>query len=401
MPKGRSHPVNALTAVTVRNIKQAGRYADGNGLYLVVDPSGAKRWALRTVVKGRRTDIGLGSARLVSLSEAREHASTMRKLARSGGDPLSERRRERRVIPTFAEAATTVHAERSPTFKNPKHAAQWIQTLTTYVFPLFGDRGIDRIEASDVLKALSPIWLTKPETARRVKQRIETVLDWAKAHGFFSGDNPAANVGEVLPRQGNTTQHFAAMDYKVIPSFVESLSGAPGSEATRLGLELLVLTALRTKELRLGQWTEINWAAEAWTIPPERQLKKKRPVPHVVPLAPRCLEILRQLQVLAVGSRFIFPGKTGSKAVSDMTFLMALRRLGFSETGHGFRSSFRDWASEESNHRSEVIEKSLAHEIPNKVEAAYRRGDLLSKRRVLMCDWAEFVIRKSESARKG
>lgn len=396
MPKSSSHPVNALTAVGIRNIKAPGRYCDGNGLYLVVDPSGAKRWVLRTVVRGRRTDLGLGSTRLVSLAEARDQATALRKQARSGEDPVAARRKARRVIPTFAEAARAVHTERVPTFRNPKHAAQWLQTLNTYVFPFFGEHRVDRIESGDVLKALSPIWLAKPETARRVKQRIETVLDWAKAHGFTSGDNPAANVGEVLPRHSDSKQHFAAMPYQEVPEFLARLAQSSVPEATRLGLELLILTALRTKEVRLGEWAEVDWDAQTWTIPPARQLKKKRPTPHVVPLSPRCLEILRRLQQLALGSPLMFPGKRPGKAISDMTFLMALRRLGLDVTGHGFRSSFRDWASEETNHRSEVVEKSLAHEIPNKVEAAYRRGDLLAKRRALMCDWADYV-----SGRKG
>lgn len=391
MPKGPSHPVNALSAVKVRNLKQPGRYCDGNGLYLVVDPSGAKRWILRTIIKGRRTDVGIGSARLVLLSEARQQAAELRKIARAGGDPVAEKRRERRSIPTFAEAALTVHSERAPTFKNPKHTAQWIQCLKTYVFPVFGDYRIDQVTASDVIKALSPIWNEKPETARRVKQRVETVLKWAKAHGFVDGDNAASDVAEVLPRQGDTPQHFAALPYSEIPAFVANLRVAYGSETSRLGLELLILTALRTNELRLAEWREINWDKATWTIPAERQLKKKKPSPHIVPLALRCLEILSRLQTISNGGRHIFPGQKPDKPVSDMTFLMTLRRLGFSVTNHGFRSSFRDWASEETNHRNEVIEKSLAHEIPNKVEAAYRRGDLLTKRRALLCDWSDFV----------
>jgi integrase len=294
-------------------------------------------------------------------------------------------------VPTFAEAAATVHGERAPTFRNLKHAAQWLQTLKTYIFPAFGDYRVDQVTASDVIKALSPIWLEKPETARRVKQRVETVMNWAKAHGFVVGDNPASNVAEVLPRQGDTTKHFAALPYKDIPSFVANLRVAYSSEASRLGLELLVLTALRTNELRLGQWHEVNWEDATWTIPAERQLKKKKPSPHVVPLSPRCLEILSKLQTISNGGPHIFPGQKLDKPVSDMMFLMALRRLGLAVTAHGFRSSFRDWASEETNHRNEVIEKSLAHEIPNKVEAAYRRGDLIEKRRTLMRDWSTYV----------
>lgn len=391
MPKAGAHPINALSAAAVRNPKPPGRYCDGNGLYLVVEPSGAKRWLVRTMIKGRRADIGLGSVRLVSLSEAREQAVAIRKLARDGEDPLAQRRRERRVIPSFEQAARSVHAERVPTFRNSKHAAQWLQSLVTYAFPSLGSMRMDRLQPADVLKVVSPIWLAKPETARRVKQRIETVCDWAKAHGFATGDNPAANVAEVLPRQGDTKEHFAAMPYADLPGFVRGLASAKVSEQTRLGIELIILTALRTSEVRKGTWCEVDWTAETWTIPAERQLKKKKPTPHAVPLSPRAVEVLRQLQELSAGSPFIFPGARRDKPVSDMTFLMGLRRMGLKITNHGFRSSFRDWASEESNHRQEVIEKSMAHTIPNKVEAAYRRGNLLNKRRFLMCDWAAYL----------
>ena len=399
MAKTGPHPVNALSAAAVRNPKKPGRYGDGNGLYLVVEPSGAKRWMVRVVIKGRRTDLGLGSARLVSLSEAREQAANIRKLARAGDDPLAQRRRERRAIPTFEQAARTVHTERVPTFRNPKHAAQWYQSLATYAFPVFGTERVDRLQSSDVLRALNPIWLTKPETARRVKQRIETVFNWAKAHGFASDDNPAATVGEVLPRQGDTKEHFAAMPYAQVPGFVASLAESQVSEPTRLGIELMILTALRTNEVRKGQWVEVDWEAQTWTIPAARQLKKKKPTPHFVPLSPRAVVILRRLQVIGGGPPFMFPGARGDKPISDMTFLMALRRLKLDVTIHGFRSSFRDWASEETNHRSEVIEKSMAHEIANKVEAAYRRGDLLAKRRALMEDWAGFVTAETRNFR--
>src|SRR4051794_159246 len=202
--KAGRHPEKALTAVRIRSLQEPGRYADGNGLYLVVEPSGAKRWVLRTVVRGKRRDMGLGGLSLVSLAEAREKALAYRKLARDGGDPFADRRKARAVIPTFAEAAERVHAEHQASWRNPKHAQQWINTLRQYASPTIGDRRVDQIDTPDILKVLSPIWLTKPETARRVRQRLGTVLDWAKAAGFRAGDNPVSGVGKGLPKQGDT-----------------------------------------------------------------------------------------------------------------------------------------------------------------------------------------------------
>ena len=199
MTKGK-HPDKALSAVRVRTVTNPGRYADGNGLYLIVEPTGAKRWMMRTIVQGKRRDIGLGGCKLVTLAEAREMALTFRKIAREGGDPLAERRKQKMVIPTFEQAARSVHAKHLPTWKNLKHGAQWINTLCQYVFPIIGKQPVDKIETSDVLKVLSPIWLTKPETARRVRQRIGTVLDWAKAAGFRTGDNPVDGVSKGLCR---------------------------------------------------------------------------------------------------------------------------------------------------------------------------------------------------------
>jgi hypothetical protein len=219
----RRHPDRVLTAVQVRQIKIPGRHADGNGLYLLVEPSGAKRWVLRTMVHGRRRDIGLGSARLVSLAEAREKASLYRKTARAGGDPVAEHRKANILVPTFEETARLVHAHHSGAWRNPKHAAQWLNTLVLYVFPVFGDRRLNQIESGDVLKALSSIWLSKPETARRVRQRIRAVFDWAKAAGHRAGDNPVDGVARALPRHSDRRSHFAAMPYGEVPKFLRSL----------------------------------------------------------------------------------------------------------------------------------------------------------------------------------
>jgi integrase len=386
-PRGR-HPDKALSAVRVRAISKPGRYADGNGLYLVVDTSDAKRWVLRTVVRGKRRDIGLGGLRVVSLAEARDQALAYRKLARNGGDPLSERRRHRRLIPTFAEAARSVHAEHSAACRNAKHSAQWVNTLVQYVFPTLGARRVDQIETPDVLKVLAPIWLTRPETARRVRQRISVVLDWAKAAGFREGENPVTGVAKGLPRQPDRKAHHAALPYVEVPGFLAALHEVDISLSTRLAFEFVVLTAARTGEVLAARWDEIDLNGETWTIPPERMKAARQ---HRVPLSRRCLEILADSRELSGDSPYVFPGRSVGKPLSNMVFLMTLRRMGVNVTAHGFRSSFRDWASEQTSFSRDVCELALGHIVKDKTEAAYRRGDLLDKRRDLMEAWAAFA----------
>lgn len=387
--KGRGkHPDKALTAMQVRNLNKPGRYADGNGLYLVVDPSGAKRWLLRVVIQGKRRDIGLGGTALVSLSEAREKALSFRKRAREGGDPLAEKRKERREIPTFAKAAEQVHAEHKASWKNKKHIDQWINTLNDYVIPHFGERRVDQVQTPDVLKVLAPIWLTKPETARRVRQRIGAVMDWAKASGFRTGDNPVDGVEKGLPKQNGRDRHHEAMPYTQVPAFVKALRSTDAGEITRLALEFLILTASRTSEVLQARWAEFDLDQALWIVPAER-MKAGRV--HRVPLSDRCLKIMKQARALASDSSYTFPGRSAEKPLSNMVFLMMLRRMNLDVTAHGFRSSFRDWAAEATSCPREVAEMALAHTIENKVEAAYRRGDLFEKRRQLMEAWAEFV----------
>jgi integrase len=382
--KGR-HPDRVLTAVKVKSLNEVGRHADGNGLYLIVEPSGAKRWMLRIVVQGRRRDIGLGSAQLVSLAEAREKANNLRKVARQGGDPIAERK-AKVGVPTFAEAARIVHAEHAEAWRNKKHTDQWINTLVTYVFPTLGERRVDQIDTPDVLKVLSPIWLKKPETARRVKQRIGTVLDWAKAAGFRSGDNIVHGVSKGLPRQPERKRHHATLPYTEVPAFIRTLRASDSNEPTKLAFEFLILTATRTNEVLQARWTEVKDGV--WTIPAERMKARRE---HRVPLSPRCLAILRRAKQLSDGGEYVFCGRSEGKPLSNMALLMTLRRMKLAVTVHGFRSAFRDWAAERTNIPREVCEMALAHTIKDKAEAAYRRGDLLDKRRELMTAWAEFV----------
>ncbi len=389
-PRGR-HPHQRLTAVAVRR-KKPGKYADGNALYLVVDDSGARRWILRTVVKGRRRDIGLGSVALVGLAEARDEAVRLRRIARAGGDPVVDRHRRRRQVPTFAETARQVHELHTKTLRNARHRATWLSSLQADVFPVFGDRPIDQVDTVDVLKALSPIWTTKAETARRIKQRVRTVLDWAKAAGYREGDNPADAVTRALPKQQTKVRHLPALAYPDVPDFLEALRAAEAAPAVKLAFEFLVLTAARTSEVLGAQWTEIDQQVATWTVPGER-IKAGRE--HRVPLAPAAEAVLKRAATLADGGPFVFPGRRQGRPLSNMALLMVLRRLGRTDiTAHGFRSSFRDWAAERTSVPRVVAEAALAHVIPDKVEAAYFRSDLFDQRRVLMASWATFVTSK-------
>jgi integrase len=325
---------------------------------------------------------------LVSLAEARDKAQHYRKLAREGGDPLLERRKARQVVPTFAQAAEQVYAEHKASWKNTKHTQQWLNTLQQYAFPYIGTRLVDKIDTPDVLRVLSPIWLTKPETARRVRQRIGTVLDWAKAAGFRVGDNPVVGVAKGLPKQGDRDDHHTALPYAQVPEFLSRLRVSDSSETMRLAFEFLILTASRTSEVLGARWSEVDLVERIWVVPGER-MKAGRS--HRVPLSERAVEILARAREIGGGSDYLFPGRGGAKPLSNMVFLMALRRMKLDITAHGFRSSFRDWAAEQTSFPREVCEMALAHVIENRVEAAYRRGDLFEKRCDLMKTWANFA----------
>ena len=382
------HPHNRLSSLAVKALKEPGRYSDGNGLYIVVSNTGSKKWILRTVVHGRRTDIGLGGHSTTTLAEARDEAARMRKIARSGGSPLEDRRKARVTVPTFEDAANTVHAEHSKAWKNQKHVAQWINTLTEYTFPHFGSMPVNQVGTAEVLKALSPIWLTKPETARRVRQRIGTVMDWAKAAGHRSGDNPINGIAKGLPKQPKKRSHHAALSYSEVSTFITDLQQTDANESTRLAFEFLILTATRTSEVILAEWPEIDLEKKAWTIPGSRMKAGRK---YRIPLSSRCVKILEKARELSDGGLFVFPSQSVKKPLSTMVFLMMIRRMGEDITAHGFRSSFRDWAAERTNFPREVCEMALAHSVSDKTEAAYLRGDLFDKRRELMDTWAAYA----------
>ena len=380
----------ALTARFVATATKPGRYREGpggHGLGLLVTPTGARCWFQRISIRGKVCELGLGGYPLVTLAEARNKAFENRKLARAGGDPLALKRRA--DVPTFAEAAGRVHAIHLPSWRNARHAASWLTCLREYAFPRIGDRPVSDVTAQDVMAVLLPIWHSRAETARRVRQRIGTVMKWAIAEGFRT-DNPAGEaIGAALPRNNGNggPRHHRALPYGEVAGALATVRASGAGMSTRLAFEFLVLTAARSGEVRLATWDEIDMDAATWTVPGER-MKAGRD--HRVPLSDRALAILDEARVLRDATNLAFPG-TRRGPLSDMTLSKLLRDLGIDAVPHGFRSSFRDWAGECTNFPREVCEAALAHVNPNKVEAAYARSDLFAKRRELMEWWARFL----------
>ena len=389
MPKAGKHPEKALSAAFVKSSVTPGRFADGGGLYLLVSRSGAKQWLCRVVVRGRRRDVGLGGANTVSLAEARELAAEVRKSARAGRDPIEERKAAKRVIPTFAEAAVAVHAERKSGWKNGKHQDQWLNTLNQYAVPIIGNKSIAEIDTDDVLKVLRPIWTEKEETASRIKQRLKTIFDWAKANRFRLGDNPVENVKIGLPRQKKTGSHFKALDYSDVNRFYLKLKACKAELPTIYAFQILILTATRTQEVLKAEWGEFDLAQRIWTIPANR-MKADRV--HRVPLGPEIIKTLNLLKPISGSNRHVFINLRTSKPLSNMVFLQLIKRIDEKVTAHGFRSTFRDWASEVTDTPHEICEMALAHTIRDKTEKAYRRGDLFEKRKMLMLAWESHVV---------
>ncbi len=380
-----------LTKKLVENLGP-GRHGDGSGLYLVVDPSGARRWIVRVTVKGQknrkgaplRTDFGLGGADLVTLNQARERALEYRRMAKSGLNPRFNAQRE---IPTFEELSRQVHIDRLPTWKNAKHGQQWLNTLRDYAFPKIGRMPVDSIDQPEVLMCLSPIWTEKHETAKRLSQRIKTVLDVAKSKGFRSGENPVTAIreGKVLPTVKAKVQHHDAMPWQEVPAFYAELQTRSAMSAK--ALQFTILTACRTSEVLEMKWPEVDVDARLWTIPEERM---KGGQVHRVPLTDEMLAILEPLRALA--SDYVFEGQKRHQPLSNMSMLMLLRRMRQDGvTVHGFRSSFRDWAAEAANAPRELAEAALAHQVGSDVERAYARSDMLERRRELTQLWSRHV----------
>ena len=376
----------ALSAAFVRTVTKPGKYTDGHGLFLKVDTSGARRWVQRIVIRGKRSEIGMGSASLVTLAEAREQAVQNRKLAREGGDPLQSKRAAQALL-SFEDAARKVHKIHEPTWRNKKHAAQFLSTLETYTFPRIGKLKVSEVTTADVLAVLQPIWLAKPETARRVRQRIGTVMKWAVANGWRT-DNPAEAISQALPKHVDTQQHRKSLHYDKVPDFLDALKASDANTSTKLALELVILTASRSSEVRKADWSEFDLEQGIWTRPAEHMKSKKE---HRVPLSPRALEIVAEVGKLGDGAGLVFPGTKIGKPLSDMTLLKLTKALGYDVHVHGFRTSFKTWTQERTNTPREVSEAALAHVVKDKAEAAYARSDFFEKRRKLMERWADFA----------
>jgi integrase len=383
-----------LSAAKVKSALQPGRYSDGDGLYLLVSESGSRRWELRSQRNGRRRDIGLGPLTSVSLADARAAAAELRRKIAQGIDPVAERKQEKLIIPTFRAAARLVHEERKAAWKNGKHQVQWLSTLEAYAFPRLGDRLVNDIEGPIIRDVLAPIWLSKPETARRVRQRIGTVLDWAYARGLRATEAPMRSLSKGLPRQPKKDGHFAALPYSEVPALVARLRER--SSVGRLALEALILMAARSGEIRLATWNEFDLEARTWSIPADR-MKMGRA--HIVPLSTAALDVLARAQEhRSRASELVFPGLKPKRPLSDMTLLKILRDMQSGVTVHGFRSAFRDWVAEQTDFPGEVAEAALAHANSNKVEAAYRRTDFLGKRRIMMDCWGGFATGGASTA---
>lgn len=385
-----------LTALQIKNAKP-GRYADGNGLYLLVSPTGSKSWVLRVQVDKRRRDYGLGSLDVISLAKARERALERRGWAKDGLNPSQEAKRLRACKKTFEEVARAYHEEHEPHWKNAKHGQQWINTLETYVFPTLGNLSVDRIDAAEIQSVLLPIWTTKPETARRVKQRIATTLDNAKAKGWRQSEAPMRAVSTLLKGiKQPKAKNFAAMPYRALPAFMGKLD-TPNPSVGRLALRFLVLTAARSGEVRGATWSEIDEISSTWTIPGDRM---KMGVEHVVPLTAEALAILTEAKRHSSykSDSLIFPGLR-RKPLSDMTLSKVLKSNGGADyTVHGFRSAFKDWSADH-GYPNEVSEAALAHAVANKVEAAYRRTTFYEQRSALMDAWGDFCRSSPETNR--
>lgn len=384
-----------LSAMEVGRLTAVGHHAVGGvaGLYLYVVESGARSWVLRTMVGGKRRHMGLGGFPEVTLAKARDKARAAKEQVSHGVDPIAQRlavasslKAQQAMQKTFREAALAYVDAHSQSWDNPKHRAQWVSTLENYAFPHIGNLLVQDVEQEQVLKVLEPIWATKTETASRLRGRIESVLDWATVRKYRTGDNPARWRGHLdqllaAPKKIQKVKHHRALPASQLADFMKKLRARPGTGAR--ALEFAIYCAARSGEVRGAQWSEMDMKSAVWKIPAERMKAKKE---HRVPLSPSALSLLKSLPKGA-DSDFVFASSKGG-LLSDMTLTLLMRRMEVDAVPHGFRSTFRDWVSESTDYPRELAEQALAHVIESKVEAAYRRGDALEKRRKMMVDWA-------------
>ncbi len=388
--------LNRLNALSVQRATRPGLLMDGGGLGLQISREGSKSWIFRFSLNKKTRTMGLGPINTISLASARELAFECRKQVKSGIDPIEARQRSRAnsvaenlKIITFDQCAEAYISAHRVSWRNIKHGDQWTNTLKTYASPVIGRLPVQVVDTSLVMRILEPIWSTKNETASRVRSRIELVLAWATVRGYRSGQNPAIwrnHLDKLLPARARVqkVRHFAALPFEEIGEFMAKLRKEDGTGAR--ALEFMILTASRTSETLKARMQEFNFDESIWTIPSERM---KTGVEHRVPLSPRALAIALEMRAQVEGE-FLFSGARKKRPLSNMALLKVIRRIGYKVTGHGFRSTFRDWAAERTNFSHEVCEQALAHTIRNKVESAYRRGDLLLKRQVLMTEWAKY-----------
>ena len=394
----------AIHKLSPRKVATAepGKHEDGGGLRLVVSKGGAKKWVLRFTLKSKRREMGLGSFPDTGLAEARRKAENYRKLAKEGTDPIHARELEtqQQSTPTFTNCAARYIQSHRRSWRNAKHARQWVSTLKTYARPVIGEMPVDEIDTHQILNILSPIWIAKTETAKRVQGRIENVLDFASAHKYRDEANPArwrGHLDKLLPKPSKVQKvtHLPAMPYEQVAAFMGAVQDY--NSVSSKAPQLLILTATRTSEVLNAEWHEIDLVNATWTIPAKRMKASRE---HRIPLSHQALALITTLPSVK-GNSFVFPGMKPSRPLSNMSLLQFMRGLGYGPSGdkgnyvpHGFRSSFRDWTGEVTSYPRDVAEMALAHAIENKVEAAYRRGDLFEKRRAMMQEWADYITKK-------
>ncbi len=404
-----AHQVNKLSDAEIRKLTTAGSYSDGGGLWLQVDAPdlnghpGKKRWFLRLTVHGRRRELGLGGYPLFSLKDARERARERREEAAKGGDVMTLHRRGRDKLPTFEALAREAFAARAK--GDHSKADKWIRQMELHAFPKIGALPINLVTKPRILEVIKPLWQEKADTARDLKQNIAQVIRWACAHDYLPGsEKDIVDLACVaLPPQGVKVKHHAAVFFEHAPEFIQALRSYQAYDEVRRGLEFLILTGARNSEVRFAVWQEINFEAKTWTIPKERMKTRKleNRADHVVPLSPRCLEILSEMKATGSNSPFIFRSvRTESGVISDNTFAKLVRiistKLGYGHaTAHGMRAMFRTWSSEKTNFLPEVCEMALAHAINDKIVKAYNRATLLDKRRALMEAWEDYLNGKT------
>ena len=396
--------VNRLKALQVKQLKEPGWYPDGRGLYLQVSNTGTKSWVYRYEKDGKERRHGLGSFLDVSLENARNAADHSRQLRRNGIDPIDHNRKleTNRLLETakgvtFKECAIAYIDSHKAGWKNSKHESQWSNTLETYAYPFVGKLSVQDIDVGLVMNVLEPIWFTKTETASRVRQRIENILDWAKVRNYRTGENPAqwkGHLDKLLPKRTKVqkVKHHNAMPYADLPDYFRKLRKV--DTLASKALAFAILTATRSNEARESKWSEIDLKAGIWTIPDERMKAGRM---HRVPLTNECLAILKETELLKVND-FVFPGLRKDKSITDAALLKQLKLTHPTLTVHGFRSSFRDWCAEMTNYPRELAESALAHTLKDQTEAAYQRGDMFEKRRKLMDAWATYCTKGKKTA---